>query len=156
MSQIIRLSLEQKHRFVLAALEPVSSMAQLCRTWHLSRQTGYKWRRRYQRGGLAWIFHKFSVSELAARFWVGGMSGGTVFQNPNGLLAIISLAQAKNPGCQSFFDKAPPAAVDRPAIFKFSPPHRRYVSPAATPNPWPSARTMAVHLAAPEQQVCHA
>jgi transposase InsO family protein len=53
MSQIIRLSLEQKHRFVLAALEPVTSMAQLCRTWHLSRQTGYKWLRRYQRGGLA-------------------------------------------------------------------------------------------------------
>jgi transposase len=53
MSQIIRMSLEQKHRFVLAALEPVTSMAQLCRTWHLSRQTGYKWLRRYQRGGLA-------------------------------------------------------------------------------------------------------
>lgn len=52
MSQIIRLSLEQKHRFVLAALAPITSMAQLCRTWHLSRQTGYKWLRRYRRGGL--------------------------------------------------------------------------------------------------------
>jgi transposase InsO family protein len=53
MSQIIRLGLEQKLRFVLAALESVIPLAQLCRTWRLSRQTGYKWLRRYQRGGLA-------------------------------------------------------------------------------------------------------
>lgn len=53
MSQIIRLGLEQKLRLVLAALEPGAAMAQLCRTSHLSRQTGYKWRRRYLAGGVA-------------------------------------------------------------------------------------------------------
>ena len=53
MSQIIRLRLEQKLRFVLAALEPDAAMAPLCRTWHWSRQTGYKWLHRYRRGGVA-------------------------------------------------------------------------------------------------------
>lgn len=58
MSLIIRLGLEQKLRFVLAALERVTSMAQLCRTWHLSRQTGYKWLRRYRLGGLTALQEK--------------------------------------------------------------------------------------------------
>ncbi len=58
MSLINRLGLEQKLRFVLAVLEPVGSMAQLCRAWHLSRQTGYKWLRRYRLDGLAGLREK--------------------------------------------------------------------------------------------------
>ena len=53
MPQIIRLCLEQKLRFVLAALSSDTTMAQLCRAWQLSRQTGYKWLRRYRTGGVA-------------------------------------------------------------------------------------------------------
>jgi len=53
MPQNIGLCLEQKLRFVLAALEQAACLAQLCRTWRLSRQTGYKWLRRYRAGGVA-------------------------------------------------------------------------------------------------------
>lgn len=53
MPQIIRLSLEQKLRFVLAASRSEDTMRQLCRAWQISRQTGYKWWRRYREGGLA-------------------------------------------------------------------------------------------------------
>jgi transposase InsO family protein len=52
MPQIIRLSLEQKLQFVLAALNGLTPMAQLCRTWRVSRQTGYNWRQRYRTGGV--------------------------------------------------------------------------------------------------------
>jgi len=53
MPQIIRLSLEQKFRFVLAVRRFDDTMRQLCRAWQISRQTGYKWWRRYREGGLA-------------------------------------------------------------------------------------------------------
>ena len=53
MPQIIRLSLEQKLRFVLAAHRSDDTMRQLCRAWQISRQTGYKWWRRYRESGLA-------------------------------------------------------------------------------------------------------
>jgi putative transposase len=53
MPQIIRLSLEQKLGFVLAARRSDDTMRQLCRAWQISRQTGYKWCRRYTAGGLA-------------------------------------------------------------------------------------------------------
>lgn len=53
MPQIIRFSLEQKLRFVLAARRSDETMRQLCRAWQISRQTGYKWCRRYDEGGLA-------------------------------------------------------------------------------------------------------
>lgn len=51
MPPITRLSLEQKLRFVLAGQQSHASMRQLCRVWHISRQTGYKWLRRYRNGG---------------------------------------------------------------------------------------------------------
>jgi putative transposase len=53
MPQITRLSLEQKLRFVLAVQQFDASMRQLCRVWHISHQTGYKWLRRYRNGGAA-------------------------------------------------------------------------------------------------------
>jgi len=52
MSTIVRLSLEQKFRFILAARKGRTSMASLCGAWHISRQTGYKWLGRYRRGGV--------------------------------------------------------------------------------------------------------
>jgi putative transposase len=53
MPQNHRFGWEQRLRFVLAVLDSVACMAQLCRTWRLSRQTGYQWRRRYLSGGVA-------------------------------------------------------------------------------------------------------
>jgi len=53
MPPINALSLEQKLRFVLAVPPSRVSMSQLCRVWHISRQTGYKWLRRYRSGGAA-------------------------------------------------------------------------------------------------------
>lgn len=47
------LSLERKLRFVLAVPNAGVSMRQLCRAWQISRQTGYKWLRRYRTGGAA-------------------------------------------------------------------------------------------------------
>jgi transposase-like protein len=52
MPQIIRLSLEQKLQFILTARKGLAPMAQVCRAWHVSRQTGYNWLRRYQTGGV--------------------------------------------------------------------------------------------------------
>ena len=53
MPQITRLTLEQKLRFVLAVQQSNRTMCQLCDAWQISRQTGYKWSRRYRHGGVA-------------------------------------------------------------------------------------------------------
>lgn len=53
MPQTPYLTVEQKLRFVLAAQHSTTTVQQLCRTWHISRQTGYKWLYRYRKGGLA-------------------------------------------------------------------------------------------------------
>lgn len=52
MPQIIRLSLEQKLRFVIAVQQPRAVMAHVCQTWRVSRKTGYHWLRRYRQGGV--------------------------------------------------------------------------------------------------------
>src|SRR5258707_2430051 len=52
MPQIIRLSLEQKLRFILAVQNSGAVFAHVCRVWHISRKTGYHWWRRYRHGGL--------------------------------------------------------------------------------------------------------
>jgi transposase InsO family protein len=41
-----------KEEFVLLALEPGACMAKLCRQYGVSRQNGYKWRRRYLEEGM--------------------------------------------------------------------------------------------------------
>jgi transposase InsO family protein len=53
MPQIIRLSLEQKLRFILAVQQPDAVMAQVCQVWRISRKTGYHWLHRYHGGGVA-------------------------------------------------------------------------------------------------------
>lgn len=58
MPQITRLSLEQKLRFVLAARQAQVSFRELCGAWQISRQSGYKWWRCYQAGGLAALQEK--------------------------------------------------------------------------------------------------
>jgi len=58
MPQNTRLSLEQKLRFVLAARQAQVSFRELCGAWQISRQSGYKWLRRYQAGGLAALQEK--------------------------------------------------------------------------------------------------
>lgn len=58
MPQITRLSLEQKLRFVLAARQAQVSFRELCSAWQISRQSGYKWLRRYRAGGLAALQEK--------------------------------------------------------------------------------------------------
>ncbi len=35
--------MDQRKRFVLKALDPSSSMAELCREFGIARKTGYKW-----------------------------------------------------------------------------------------------------------------
>jgi transposase InsO family protein len=58
MPQNTRLSWEQKLRFVLAARQAQVSFRELCGAWQISRQSGYKWLRRYQAGGLAVLQEK--------------------------------------------------------------------------------------------------
>lgn len=53
MPQITPLSAEQKLRFIFAVQQSGTPLRQLCRAWHISRQTGYNWLHRYQKGGLA-------------------------------------------------------------------------------------------------------
>ncbi len=40
-----------RHEFVLQALQKGRNFSALCRTFHISRKTGYKWLRRYREGG---------------------------------------------------------------------------------------------------------
>ena len=47
------LTLEQKHSFVQLIATHASSLAEACRSFRISRPTGYKWQRGYQRSGLA-------------------------------------------------------------------------------------------------------
>jgi transposase InsO family protein len=53
MPQQLRLSLEQKLRFIAAVTQGNQTFRQLCCNWHISRQTGYKWLRRSRQGGLS-------------------------------------------------------------------------------------------------------
>ena len=43
---------EQRIRFAVLAEEGERTMAELCREFGISRQAGYKWRRRYREGGV--------------------------------------------------------------------------------------------------------
>lgn len=45
--------MEERARFVLAALEGWTSMSELCEKYGISRRVGYKWLARYESGGLA-------------------------------------------------------------------------------------------------------
>src|SRR5687768_7540858 len=45
--------MEERARFVLAALEGWTSMSELCEKYGISRRVGYKWVSRYESGGLA-------------------------------------------------------------------------------------------------------
>jgi transposase InsO family protein len=45
--------MEERARFVLAALEGWTSMSDLCEKYGVSRRVGYKWLARYESGGLA-------------------------------------------------------------------------------------------------------
>jgi transposase InsO family protein len=46
---------EQRLKFVVAASRKQASLAELCREFDISRQTGYTWLRRYQQGGAAQV-----------------------------------------------------------------------------------------------------
>ena len=46
---------EQRLQFVVAASRKQRSMAELCREFQISRQTGYSWLKRYQAGGSAQV-----------------------------------------------------------------------------------------------------
>ena len=45
--------MDERCRFVLAALAPEANISALCREFGISRKTGYKWIARFQEGGLA-------------------------------------------------------------------------------------------------------
>jgi transposase InsO family protein len=68
------LTLEQKHAFIqlVSAHDPV--FAEVCRAFRISRQTGYKWRRRYRRLGLAGLAEQSRRPQLspqaATALWV--------------------------------------------------------------------------------------
>jgi transposase InsO family protein len=59
------LTLEQKHAFIqlVSAHDPV--FAEVCRAFRISRQTGYKWRRRYRRLGLAGLAEQSRRPQLS-------------------------------------------------------------------------------------------
>src|ERR1700761_4685046 len=46
-------AMEERMRFVLAMREDGSVMAQVCRAFGISRETGYKWLARYEAEGVA-------------------------------------------------------------------------------------------------------
>src|SRR5438552_18705409 len=52
---------EQRVKFVLAAARQEKPFGGLCQQFGISRPTGYRWRERYQRGGLA------AIAELSRR-----------------------------------------------------------------------------------------
>lgn len=45
--------MEQRKKLVMALLEPGANHAEVCRAHHISRQSGYKWLKRYQEQGLS-------------------------------------------------------------------------------------------------------
>src|ERR1044071_1226515 len=49
---------EQRLRFVVAASRQESSLAELCREFEISRQTGYTWLKRYRSGGAAEVVER--------------------------------------------------------------------------------------------------
>jgi transposase InsO family protein len=49
---------EQRLKFVVAASRHETSIAQLCREFQISRQTGYTWLKRYQSGGAAEVMER--------------------------------------------------------------------------------------------------
>jgi transposase InsO family protein len=53
--------MEERVRFVLMVQEGLKNFADACRHFEISRKTGYKWWRRYQRGGL------FALEERVSR-----------------------------------------------------------------------------------------
>lgn len=59
------LTLEQKHAFIqlVSAHDPV--FAEVCRGFRISRQTGYKWRRRFRRLGLAGLAEQSRRPQLS-------------------------------------------------------------------------------------------
>jgi transposase-like protein len=68
------LSLEQKLAFIQMAAAADSPFSEVCRAFRISRQTGYKWRRRFRRLGLAGLADQsrrphFSP-QAAAAVWV--------------------------------------------------------------------------------------
>jgi putative transposase len=53
MSSPNHLSFEQKHSFVQLATAPDATVAEVCRAFRISRQTGFKWLGRFRQSGLA-------------------------------------------------------------------------------------------------------
>ena len=45
--------MQARVKFVMNLLEGTYSMSELCRAYHISRKTGYKWLSRYRQGGLS-------------------------------------------------------------------------------------------------------
>lgn len=68
------LTLEQKIAFIQLTSAPDSPFSESCRAFRISRQTGYKWRRRYRRLGLAGLANQSQRPHLSpqatASVWV--------------------------------------------------------------------------------------
>src|SRR5215470_16442971 len=47
-----RSTMSLRHEFVQLSLQPGTNFSELCNRFGISRKTGYKWRRRYQRDGV--------------------------------------------------------------------------------------------------------
>jgi transposase-like protein len=52
---------DQRVEFVVKASEPDSCIAELCREYGVSRQTGHLWLKRYQEGGAKAVLEERSV-----------------------------------------------------------------------------------------------
>src|ERR1035441_1291740 len=73
------LSLEQKLAFIQMAAAAASPFSEVCRAFRISRQTGYKWRRRFRRLGLAGLADQSPRPHFfpqgAAAGWGGRLRG---------------------------------------------------------------------------------
>jgi transposase InsO family protein len=67
MSPSNHLTLAQKHAFVELALVPESTVAEVCRAFRISRQTGYKWLDRYNESGFSGLVEQSRRPHHCAR-----------------------------------------------------------------------------------------
>jgi len=61
------LTVEQKYSFIQLALASESALAEVCRAFRISRQTGYKWLGRYRQSGLSGLAEQSRRPHYSAR-----------------------------------------------------------------------------------------
>lgn len=78
--------MQLKQEFVQIANQPTANMSQLCRRYGISRKTGYKWLKRYQKEGLP------GLRERSRR------PGNSPNQTPGNIEKLVKKARKNDPG----------------------------------------------------------